>query len=99
MTDFIEWLDSNEPSGFENVYCLYRAVVDANDWGEYKGTRNDRGWTFVKGPEGPSLALVSEKAQHYFLRLIQRRYMDGDGPDSMNPEGWYAFMHAMAKDD
>ncbi len=99
VTDFIEWLSGNEPNGFEDAYALYKAV-EGESMGPYKSTKDDaKGHVYIKGPEGPSLALVSEKAREYFVRLIRRRYMDGDGPEAMAPEGWYYFMHSMSKDD
>jgi hypothetical protein len=99
MTDFVEWLDANEPDNFEEVYALYQAVHDTGTWGPYEGQRDARGRVFVKGSNPPSLALVSEAAIAAFVRLLQRRYMDGDGPDSLSPDGWYNFTVAMAKDD
>jgi len=100
MTDFQLWLNSgNEPEDFEDTYDLYRAATEGGEWGEYKGTHDEKGRTFIKGDGDGSLALVSKEAQKSFLRLIQRLYMDGDGPDSMNPEGWYEFNRAMAKDN
>lgn len=100
VTDFVEWLDSgNEPVGFENAYALYRAV-HGESIGSYKATKDEaKGHVYIKGPEGPSLAIVSEKAKNYFARLLRRRYMDGDGPDAMDPDGWYIFMQAMSKED
>lgn len=100
MTDFIQWLDSgNEPNGFEDAYALYKAV-EGESMGQYKSTRDDaKGHVYIKGPGESSLALVSEKAREYFVRFLRRRYMDGDGPESMNPEGWYYFMHSMSKED
>jgi hypothetical protein len=98
MTDFVAWLDSgNEPDNFEETYCLYHAALDGTNWGPYEATRDASGRTFIKGSGDGSLALVSKAAQDSFLRMIKRLYMDGDGPDSMEPEGWYAFMHAMQK--
>lgn len=99
MTDFIEWLDANEPDNFEEVYCLYQAVVEPGNWGPYEGQKDASGRVFIKGSTPPSLALVSERARIAFIHLIQRRYMDGDGPESMTPDGWYEFMKAMAKDN
>ncbi len=100
MTDFVEWLDSgNAPECFEDAYSLYQAAQGNGEWGPYKGVRDEQGRVFITGSNPPSLALVSDKAKAYFVRLIQRLYMDGDGPESMDPEGWYAFMHSMSKED
>ncbi len=99
MTDFIEWLDANEPDNFEEVYGLYRAAQEGGNWGPYEAKADERGRVFIKGSDGVYLALLSEKAKSAFVRLIQRRYMDGDGPDAMSPEGWYGFMIAMSKED
>ena len=100
VTDFIEWLDSgNEPDGYENAYALYRAT-QGESMGDYEATKNDdKGHVYIKGPEGQSLALVSEKAKNAFIGVLRRRYMDGDGPEAMDPEGWYYFMHSMSKED
>jgi hypothetical protein len=98
MTDFIEWLGGNEPDDFEDVYCLYLAATGGGNCGTYQGSRDDRGRVFIKGSQGESLALISEAAKKSFLRLIRRRYMDGDDAESMDPESWYMFMHAMSKE-
>jgi hypothetical protein len=99
MTDFVAWLDANGPVTSEEVYALYRAVMEGGNWGPYESQIDGRGRVFVKGTEPPALALVSPLAKAAFIRLIQRRYMDGDGPDAMPPEGWYIFTLAMSKDD
>jgi len=100
VTDFVTWLNSgNGPDNFEETYSLYHAALEGINWGPYEATRDTRGRTFIKGSGDGSLALVSKAARDSFLRMIQRLYMDGDGPDSMDPEGWYAFMHAMRKEE
>lgn len=99
MTDFVEWLEGNEPDNFEEVYALYQAAQEGGNWGPYESTIDGRGRVFIKGSDGLTLALVSPAAKESFIRLIRRRYMDGDGRDSMEPEGWYGFTVAMAKDE
>lgn len=95
MTDFDQWLDSgNEPDGYENIYSLYR-TAQGESMGDYSATTNEeKGHVYIKGPQGQSLALVSEDAKNAFISLLRKRYMDGQ-----DPEGWYYYMHSMSKED
>ena len=99
--DFNRWLDcGNEPNGYEDAYALYLAAIGTGGLPPYKCTEvESTGHIYIKGPGESSLAIVSNKAKDYFIRMIRRRYMDGDGPDSMTPDGWYYFMHEMSKPD
>ena len=36
ITDFDAWLDQADPEGYEEVYALYRAIVDCDEVGRYQ---------------------------------------------------------------
>ena len=94
ITDFDSWLDQADPDGHEEVYALYRAVADVDEFGMYKCTMNNEKY-FVKGDHtDDTLMLASEKAHSAFLNVINSRFeIEGD------IEGWYGYKRAMAKDD
>ncbi|ANS84064.1 hypothetical protein VSVS12_00240 [Vibrio scophthalmi] len=96
ITDFDAWLDMADAEGHEEVYSLYRAVLDIGDMGMYKCTENN-GKFFLKASHvDDTLMLASEKAQKAFLNEISSRFgisgFDGD------VEGWYSYCRAMSKD-
>lgn len=98
ITDFIAWLDGAEPEDHNEVYSLYRSVKDCDSWGPYTTSLAKGGgerWivsaTHVDGP----LLLASTKARDAFLLHLEKTYCGGD----LDMEGWYAFKHAMEKDD
>lgn len=91
-SDFDLWLSENEPAGYEDIYNLYRAVVDRESMGMWQvSTKGDK--TFVKGPEG-TLQLLSEDARKAFLPRVEH-LNDSD----MSMDGWYEYHRAMAKKD
>jgi hypothetical protein len=96
ITDFEGWLDQGEPEGYEEVYSLYRCVQDEEDFGIYECKSKD-GKLFIKaGHTDDTLMLASEKAKTAFLKIIETRYVDDN---DMDIESWYAYNHAMSKDD
>lgn len=40
-TDFEGWLDQADPDDLEEIYALYRAVLDVDEFGMYKCTQNN----------------------------------------------------------
>lgn len=63
ITSFDEWFDQGEPEGFEEVYSLYRCVVDESDFGSYKCTEN-KGKLFVKFSFNEDVLMIaSQKAK------------------------------------
>ena len=92
-TDFEEWLEDNRPSGDVEVFEIYRAVCQREDFCGYKvTTRGDM--TFVSGPIS-TLQLFSEKARTAFLVTIAKSV----GECIATMEGWYLSQRAMAKAD
>lgn len=94
ITDFNKWLNEVDPDNHEEIYALYRAVIDIDQNGMYECSVNN-GKYFVKGDHTiNTLTLASEKAYSAFLKEINARFeLEGD------IEGWYGFKRAMAKDD
>lgn len=94
ITDFDAWLDQADPDDYEEIYALYRAVYDPDEFGLYKCSINN-GKYFVKADHcDDTLMLASEKSRSAFLKEMHSRYkIDG------NIESWYAYEKAMAKDD
>ncbi len=95
--DFSEWLICMDLSDYEDIYSLYRSVEECETYGSFetqiaKGSNN--GWIVKATYIDESLHLASEKAKNTFLSMIEKRYFN-----SMDVEGWYAYMRAMEKDD
>ena len=97
ITDFASWLDQADPEGHEEVYSLYRAVQDRDEWGPFnaKPARGGDGVIVYADHIDDTLLLASEKAFEAFSKEIERRYVDSD----LNIEGWYEFRRSMAKHD
>lgn len=94
ITDFNAWLDEADPDDCEEIYALYKAVMDVDELGMYKCSVNN-GKYFVKGNHTEdTLMLASEKARLAFMKTMDARFkIEGD------LEGWYGFERAMAKND
>ena len=97
-TDFLAWLSCIDLSDYNDVWSLYHTVSDLSDYSSFeidvkeetKGTKY-----FLKSVEcDDTLMLASEKARQTFLSIIETEYCEG-----MDIEGYYAYHHAMEKDD
>ena len=97
ITDFEAWLDQADPEGHEEVYSLYRAVVDTTQMGPFqcKPAKGGNGLIVYADHIDDTLLLASDKAKSAFLNEIEKRYVNND----MNIEGWYEFNRSMAKND
>lgn len=94
-TNFIDWLTEVEPENHEEVYSLYRSINDCDEWSCFKTEEaRGNGWIVSASHMDQPLLLASEKAKKAFLIHIEKAYCD-----DLEMEGWYAFMHAMAKND
>lgn len=96
-TDFSAWLSCLDLTNYEEIYSLYRSVADCDEYGMYStqvanGVNN--GWIVKATFLDDALHIASDKAKHMFLSIIAAKYFNG-----MDLEGWYAYMHAMEKDD
>lgn len=89
-----EWLSDLDLEGYEEIYCLYRAISETDEYGLFKAYEND-GKVFVKsGVMDEELELSNQDQINEILEIIEDEYMDG-----MDSEGFYAFHKAMEKDD
>lgn len=96
-TDFSAWLDCADLENYEEVYCLYRSVAECSEYGMFNtqvANGKNNGWIVSAPYIDDSLHLCSQAAKDAFLSKIENRFCDG-----MSMEGWYAYHHAMEKDD
>ena len=98
-TDFKQWVNFVDLENIEEIYCIYRAVYDIQEWGAFKCSVNktsngDR--YFLKCDYcDDTLMIASEKARQYFLDYIKKEYMQSEA----DIESWYSYKHSMEKDD
>jgi len=99
MTDFKDWLSGANLEDYNDVYCLYRAVNDLDEWGAFKCTKKETSkgnMYFLKCYYADDiLMLASDKARTYFLNHIEKTYAG----EEMDIEAWYYFKYSMEKDD
>ncbi|MDO4800850.1 MAG: hypothetical protein Q4A15_01665 [Prevotellaceae bacterium] len=97
ITDFDAWLGCHDFEDFNDVYSLYHSVSEVGDWGLFKTVRGRKDGTYIVHSDicDDDLLLASQAAHDYFLNVIEMKYC---GPE-MDIEGWYAYKHAMAKED
>lgn len=96
-TVFQDWLDQIDFSDYNTVYELYQAVDSCQGYGSFdvepaKGG-NDR-WIVSSYDTEDRLLINGEKAKSTFLSIIENNYCE-----NMGIEGFYAYHHAMEKDD
>lgn len=95
ITDFREWLESTDLSGYNDVYSLYHSVCNIEDFGSYETVKTSNGGYVVTSCDSDmTLFIASEKARETFLKIIEDDYCEG-----MDIEGYHAFHRAMEKDD
>ncbi|WP_052600187.1 hypothetical protein [Aureispira sp. CCB-QB1] len=98
-TDIAGWLDFVEPENYEEIYCIYRSVNDADDWGAFSCTKKNSSkgnMYFLKCDYcDDTLMLASEKAKEFFLKYLSDNYVKSD----LDIEGWYYLNRAMGKND
>ena len=97
-TDFSAWLSCIDLSDYNDVWSLYHTVSDLSDYSSFeiseKDTTNGTRY-FLKSVEcDETLMLASEAARQTFLSMIEDNYCEG-----MDIEVYYAYHHAMEKDD
>lgn len=94
-TDFQEWLGGTDLSDYNDVYSLYYSVYNVEGFGSYDTEKTDNGGYVVTSCDNDmTLFLATEKAREAFLKKVEDDYCEG-----MGIEGYYAFYHAMEKDD
>ena len=97
ITDFRDWLDQIDLSNYNTIYELYQAVETKESYGSFDikpALGSDERWILKSYNTDDILLIGSEAARQTFLKIIDANYTDG-----MGIEGYYAYHHAMEKDD
>ncbi len=98
-SDFKNWVDFVELENYEEIYCIYRAVADLDEWGAFKCTEkitSKGSMYFLKCDYCDDiLMLASDKAREYFMKYIEDIYVQSE----LDIEGWYSIKRAMEKND
>ena len=96
VTDIDTWLEENvDGTDYNDVYSIYQAVNDVTDMCGFEVKKNPQGRIFVSnGFSDETLMIASDAAKETFLKMIEDKYCE-----DMGIEGYYAFHHAMEKDD
>ena len=96
ITNFQTWLDQTDLGDYNDVYSLYQAVNNIENWGGYEVTKGRvEGQYFVDAIDADdTLFLASELARQTFLNIIESTYCE-----DLNIESWYSYHRAMDKDD
>jgi DNA-binding Lrp family transcriptional regulator len=89
-----DWLDGLDLDGYEEIYSLYRAVADKEDFGIFKYEETDNKIILSAPHIDDKLELDNDEERKQFEDLIEAEYMD-----DMDAESWYGFKRAMDKDD
>ena len=96
-SDLYEWLSYQDLENYEDIYCLYRAIAEIDEYGMFSAYKKGES-IFVKSDlmddEEEELELINETQVKEILEIIEEDYMDG-----MHAEGFYAFHNAMDKND
>ena len=97
ITDFDAWLDQADPEGYEEVYALYRAIVDCDEVGRYQCNASQDGtkWFVKASSADDTLMLASIEAKDAFVKHVDSKYGDSE----LDMESWYHFNRNMEKDD
>jgi len=96
-TEFESWLSCHiVPTDYLDVYNCYLAIHDKHSNYRFETKYNPSQDKLFVTPNGTSdtLMIASEKARKTILRMIEEKYCGG-----MDIEGYYAYHHAMEKDD
>ncbi len=89
-----DWLSALDLEGYEEIYCLYRAIAEIDEYGLFSAYERN-GKTYVKSDVvDEELELKDQSQIKEILEIIEDEYMDG-----MDSEGFYGFHRAMEKDD
>lgn len=100
ITEFESWLDQVGLEDHDEVYCLYRSVLDCSDsspseWGQFKCIKNPKGKKFVTADNvDDTLMIASEDAEKHFFEIIRKHHCE-----DLTIEGWYAYCKEMEKND
>jgi len=99
ITDFNAWLSGVDIEDHNEVYCIYQAVKQIEEWGGYTCTERQTSkgeMYFLKcNYIDEILMLASDKARNAFLKHLEVTYAGED----MDIESWFYFKEAMEKND
>lgn len=96
-TVFQDWLDQIDLSDYNTVYELYEIVQSLESFGSFnigQAKGSSERWIVKSFDTDQPLMISGHKARQTFLDIIEDNYCEGLGI-----EGFYAFHHAMEKDD
>jgi hypothetical protein len=94
ITDSEDWLDQAYPADHEEVYALYMAVLNDDQFGIFGCTPSpdNSSWFVKSGTVEHMLLLESPQEKEAFLALIHSRY----GDPELDMHAWYHFMSSMS---
>lgn len=92
--ELLDWLSAVDLENYEEIYSLYRAVVDKGNYGLFGITERENKIILKADHLEETLEFSDEDELSSFSDLIEEEYME-----DMDPEGWYGFHRAMEKDD
>jgi hypothetical protein len=94
ITSFDEWLGSAQIEDHEDVWSLYRAIMECAKIEPFNCEESNGKW-FITAPYSQhTLMLASEEARRVFLRQISVRYCGGD-----DIENWYEIQRTTVDKD
>lgn len=93
-SELLDWLNAIDLENYEEIYSLYRAVADKDNYGLFEVQERQNKLIVKASHIDETLEFDSEEELKKFADLIEEEYMD-----DMDPEGWYGFHRAMEKDD
>lgn len=96
-TDFQDWLDQNDLSDYNSVYELYQTIDSCEGYGSFdiqSAKGGDDRWIVSSYDTEDKLLIIGQKAKSTLLSIIEDKYCE-----DMGIEGFYAYHHAMEKDD
>ena len=97
-TDFKEWIKGVELEDHNEIYALYKAVMDCKPFGIYdvKPAKGLEGGWIVSAPHTDlNLLLASDAAKEAFLLHIHGM----SGARELDVESWHNLMLSQQKDD
>lgn len=96
--DFKTWMMSVDTDDYHDIYDLYRAVENNEEYGAFSCTHKVTSvgnQYFVKCSYIDGLLmLASDDATKYFLHYLRENYME-----DMDPESYYGYKGGLDRDD
>ena len=99
MTDFNEWLLGADIEDHNDVYCVFKAAKELEEWGAFNCTKritSKGNMYFLKCSYiDDILMLASDKAREAFLYHLEKKYAGNEN----DIESWYYYKEAILKND